>query len=174
MVYDQKQLPLAQWLQEKRPSIIKSSDAEWIFVSSPMYEEQQVIREIINWEPLLQNHEVVVPNEIALQIDELAQVSQCLSGKWLIYCQSANIDLIWSRIAADVFEGNLGTCCKVSPGGLESKQLGSLQRESHVICVYTQNYQDQMDVFRVRNRLREFHGIDRPIGYKVSTALKTG
>jgi hypothetical protein len=49
-----------------------------------------------------------------------------------------------------MFNRSLGVSCKVSP---------SEKGQHHLICLYTSNYQDQLDVMKAREILRAKHGI---------------
>jgi hypothetical protein len=93
----------------------------------------------------------------AADLDELAQRFHELSGKWMVFATSSEIDSLWSRIASATHAGKLGDFTKVSP------RDDSLN--SHLICVFTRDYTDRNDVDKVRNGLRQL-GVKGPIGYK--------
>ena len=153
IVYDKNsKQPLSLWLQENRPSKVSQKEAAWISVSGPIdYQSRQDIdKRCINWNSS--------KKQIQDQIDKLAKSSQCLTGKWMIFESTENIDSIWFPIAKDVYEGSLGVSCKVSPTeGAE---------QTHVICLYTSNYQDQVDVMKAREILKSRHGISAVLTYK--------
>lgn len=91
------------------------------------------------------------------KLDELAQKSGILVGKWLIYRNHSEIDDVWKTIAKATFNGGLGISAKVST----AMQKG----RSHVICVYTGNYLNLEDVMRVRENLRSL-GFTEKLCYK--------
>ena len=76
----------------------------------------------------------------------------------MIFESTENIDSIWFPIAKDVYEGSLGVSCKVSPTEGAGK--------THVICLYTSNYQDRLDVMKAREILKARHGISAVLTYK--------
>lgn len=91
------------------------------------------------------------------KLDELAQKTGILGGKWLIYRGSSEIDDTWKTIAKRTFNGELGTSAKAGTA-LQSKKR-------HVICVYTYDYFDLEDVMKVREKLRSL-GFTDELCYK--------
>lgn len=89
-------------------------------------------------------------------MDDLAKRFQVLEGKWMVFAHTRNINFWWSRIATATHAGTLGISAKVSP------RDGS---GSHVICVYTRDYTDETDVYKVRQGLYRL-GMTEQIGYK--------
>lgn len=87
------------------------------------------------------------------KLDELAQKSGILVGKWLIYRSNSEIDDVWKIIARATFDGGLGRSAKVSTAMQKNRR--------HVICVYTENYLDLENVMRVREKLRLLGFTDR-------------
>lgn len=90
-------------------------------------------------------------------IDELAKQSGVLVGKWLIYRGEKDIDASWKTIAEALIDNMFGVSAKVST----VRQKG----HSYVICVYTQNYMDTVDVQSVRSVLSS-------IGFRESLCYK--
>ena len=83
-------------------------------------------------------------------------------GKWLIFVSVKDIDAIWMKIRKATEDGLLGDSAKSST----AKDNGmSRNKNSKVICVYTYDWKDKNDVFRIRSVLREL-GITWEIGYK--------
>lgn len=90
-------------------------------------------------------------------IDELANKTGILIGKWLIYRNELEIDVLWSHIGKAVLKGKLGISAKVSTAYSKSKR--------YVICVYTYNYLDVEDVDKVRKGLSAL-GVKETLCYK--------
>lgn len=84
------------------------------------------------------------------------------SGKWLIWLSPENIDRYWTKFKQAVEEGKLGDAAKVSTAGSLSEK-----RPRYVMCVYTYDYEDEADVMRIRQELRN-EGIKLPIPYKAN------
>jgi hypothetical protein len=82
-------------------------------------------------------------------------------GKWLVFLAEEDVDDIWRKIRNATAEGLLGISAKVST----HKPNPESRDERKVIYVYTTNWDDEADVMRVREKLREL-GIDQRIGYK--------
>ena len=74
------------------------------------------------------------------------------SGKWLIFTSFKKLDETWKIIADETVAGRLGISAKAAtakPNGLAKSPWVK------VICVYTYDSSDTLDVKRVRQRLSE-------------------
>ena len=106
--------------------------------------------------------EYVGKKDITLEnIDALASDIGCLPGKWLVFLDSTKVDMMWFKVGEAVIRGELGLCAKVST----RKQAKIKKKDVYVICIYTDNYLDEADVMKVRDKLREL-GINWGIYYK--------
>lgn len=92
-------------------------------------------------------------------IDEIAQKTGLLSGKWLIFVQKKRVDGIWEKI------WELANEEKVWGAKVSTSVHPWASRGKHVICVYTMNYLDEEDIMRVRETLRDI-GIESRLYYK--------
>ena len=90
-------------------------------------------------------------------------------GKWLIWIQNSAIDATWQRIKIETEAGRLGISAKVSTAAPNPRGNAG----THVICVYTYDYEDKADVDRVRQLLREM-GFANKIPYKTNKATHEG
>lgn len=156
----------------------KVTDIGWIFADSyerrkeagekknPSFDEslaKSIKRESISIEKekktisiVTENGKLTIPITVE-DIDHLAQKIGILVGKWLIYRMSSEVDSAWKIIAENTWNGDLGISAKVST---------SLQKgRRHVICVYTYNYLDLIDVKWVREKLRTL-GFNEELCYK--------
>lgn len=88
-------------------------------------------------------------------------------GKWLIYASTSTIDALWKPIQQATQQGQLGDCSKVSCLGIAQWS----HTKEHLICVYTSDYRNKEDVYRVRDVLRSL-GIAQKIAYKSSEAYR--
>lgn len=86
--------------------------------------------------------------------------SSTASGKWCVVRDPLAIDEAWQTICRLLGEGKL-LAAKVSTK-LARKITG---HDSHVICVYTTDWADEADVYRVRDVLRDA-GFIEPLRYK--------
>lgn len=83
-------------------------------------------------------------------------------GKWMLFVPVEKINETWKLIFEETQQGRLGFSSKVST------HLGWLTHgkgADYVICVHTKDYNDQDDIFRVRQRLLELGFVD-PLKYK--------
>jgi len=85
------------------------------------------------------------------------------SGKWLIFVDPKNVDKVWAKIKEATEGGKLGDSAKVATA--KPNPLAG-ESEAKVICVYTYDWRDEMDVRKVREELRKL-GITNKIPYKV-------
>jgi hypothetical protein len=84
-----------------------------------------------------------------------------LAGKWLIFLPPDKVDEAWIKVRNATSANELGISAKVSTAKPNPDSRDSMK----VIYVYTADWRDELDVMRVRNRLRELGFTDR-LGYK--------
>lgn len=83
------------------------------------------------------------------------------AGKWLIFLEPDKVDEAWRTVRDETHQGTLGISAKVST----AKPNPDSRDERKVIYVYTRDWNDETDVMRVRERLRQIGFVDR-LGYK--------
>ena len=83
------------------------------------------------------------------------------AGKWLIFQDPDQVDASWKKVRDATVAGELGISTKVST----AKPNPDSRDNRKVIYVYTTDWADEIDVMRVREKLRELGFVDR-IGYK--------
>lgn len=88
----------------------------------------------------------------------------------MIFVDRADVDAWWEKIIIALEAGSLGQQAKVSTARPNSN---SRDPSKHVICVYTYDSSDEMDVFRIRQALRDI-GVTWKIGYKTDEATLAG
>lgn len=80
-------------------------------------------------------------------------------GKWLIFVPADEVDEVWARIDEAHSNALLGVDAKVS-----TRMVRNVEG-THVICVYTENWMDEDDVWRVRDALADL-GFEKTLYYK--------
>ncbi len=104
------------------------------------------------------------------------------SGKWLVWLHTGMINQFWQKIKDAVEQGRLGNEVKVTTArGARASHIGpgykstneDLRGKFHVICVYTYDYTDIIDVMGIRQVLRDL-GIKREIKYKADEDTMAG
>jgi hypothetical protein len=80
------------------------------------------------------------------------------------------VDSMWSGVADAVRAGRLGDAANVSTA---RPNPNAQDPAMHVICVYTYDADEEVDVRRVRAELRTL-GLNRPISYKMNRATYEG
>jgi hypothetical protein len=93
-------------------------------------------------------------------LDAEALSEGVLSGKWNVFCAPEEVDDRWHRVRALVDETVLFSAKVSTEWGRKAKD-----QDTHVV-VYTPNYFDTDDVFRVRDSLRARCGVDTTLYYK--------
>ncbi|KAM4057969.1 DNA polymerase II large subunit-like protein [Hirsutella rhossiliensis] len=102
--------------------------------------------------------------QATLDILNLAHAAKVGTGKWLLFCQPADVNEIWELVAKATANNELGIAAKVAPRSPDQDQ-----RKDRLVCVYTADFHDKADVGRVLQRLRELRLVEsraRPIYYK--------
>jgi hypothetical protein len=92
------------------------------------------------------------------------------SGKWLIFVDPEDVDEIWSNVKEAIEEGRLGSSAKVSTA--KPNRLAGESKQK-VICVYTYDWMDEVDVRKIREELRKI-GITNKIPYKADEDTLSG
>lgn len=87
------------------------------------------------------------------------------SGKWLVFLSAQSIDYYWRLVMLSLAMFRLGRSAKVCTHQPPGKD--------YVICVYTYDYADLIDVKRMRRELYNI-GIKRPISYKADEQTRKG
>jgi len=95
---------------------------------------------------------------------------EVVTGKWMIFVWSKNVDEIWSKIRDATVEGRLGIAAKVATMQPNSNAFNP---DLKLICVYTEDWRDVVDVLRVRKELFRM-GFDRTLTYKTDAATYRG
>ena len=92
------------------------------------------------------------------------------TGKWLIYISFKGIDGVWKKIKAATEKGRLGPKSKCSTA---MGQPRGIRPDEGVIVVYTKDWVDIKDVFRVENAIRKL-AISQTLYYKTDEATLAG
>lgn len=90
------------------------------------------------------------------------------SGKWMMFRSMHTIDELWRFISKACRDGRLGPAAKCS-----TRAASVVHEDTHVICVYTKDWQDRSDVDRVRDELRSL-GVTEEISYKRDADTRAG
>ena len=141
------------------PSQTPKTEATWISVHrdpSAEPEEESLDRSFISstWDRICAEGSPTLS-----EVDKLAEDFSVLSGKWLVFISSDEVDELWKQIVKSTLAGTLGTRAKVSPRNWN--KLGS----KHLICIYNDDFRSMEDVSRVRDELRRL-GVKDRISYK--------
>jgi len=91
-------------------------------------------------------------------------------GKWLVFVHVSQVDELWTKIKDATDEGLLGSSAKVATLRPNPNARDS---DRKVICVYTYDWTDEVDVRRVRQGLRQL-GVTSRIAYKADEDTYAG
>jgi len=89
------------------------------------------------------------------------------SGKWLIFIHKKNAEKVWGEIKDATENGLLGVGSKIFNPSIPTS------RSIVVACIYTYDYEDKVDVYRVLSKLREL-GFTGTLSYKTDEATLRG
>ncbi|OTA95981.1 hypothetical protein M434DRAFT_160570 [Hypoxylon sp. CO27-5] len=101
--------------------------------------------------------------DAAKDILDLAKAHNVRCGKWMLFCNTFEVNEIWGIIAKATANNELGIAAKVAPRSTADK------RTERLICVYTADFSDTKDVKRVAEKLKQLGLIQakgRPLYYK--------
>ncbi|KAI0880948.1 DUF1917-domain-containing protein [Annulohypoxylon maeteangense] len=101
--------------------------------------------------------------DAAKDILNLAKAHHVRCGKWMLFCNTFEVNEIWKIIAKATINNELGIGAKVAPRQTTDK------RTERLICVYTADFSDTQDVKRVAEKLKKLGLVqahDRPLYYK--------
>lgn len=85
------------------------------------------------------------------------------SGKWLLFDSFDKIDEYWKLIMNALDSNSLGPSAKVATSKVKE---GFESNKNRVICIYTENYNDLDDVWRIEKGIRNM-GILNKLVYKL-------
>ncbi|KAI1489682.1 hypothetical protein F5X96DRAFT_679574 [Biscogniauxia mediterranea] len=87
--------------------------------------------------------------DAAKDILALAKELRVTCGKWMIFCNSLEVNDVWDVIAKATANNELGIAAKVAPRSTTDR------RTEQLICVYTADFTDMKDVKRVAESLKQ-------------------
>lgn len=85
-------------------------------------------------------------------------------SQWMLFCTAQEVNTVWEVVAKATAENELGIAAKVAP-----RPEVEDPRKDRLICVYTADFKDRVDVDRVLQKLRALKLVEargRPIYYK--------
>jgi uncharacterized protein YprB with RNaseH-like and TPR domain len=99
---------------------------------------------------------------VKVQINHPKKFINTKSGKWLVFVDIQEIDATWQIVKKATENGLLGVGAKAATSKLNPNQTSENEK---VICIYTYNWQDVDDVYRIEKALRSI-GIESTLHYK--------
>ncbi|KAK4194392.1 hypothetical protein QBC40DRAFT_319873 [Triangularia verruculosa] len=100
-------------------------------------------------------HIAVARKETIADLKQLAVEHRNISGKWMLFPEVAFVNETWERVAKAVANNQLGTAAKVAtklPPGFDD---GHSEKNTRLICIYTEDFTNKDDVARVLKRMKE-------------------
>jgi len=156
---------LKSWLICHKPSQIKESDGiGWISVRYPFgrlygysVESPALKDEMIRfW--------VGVENKSQEQVLALAERFGVKTGKWLVHESNVNIDSTWNKVATSLYHRKFGDNIQSAKVSVVD-DFNGYHNQSHVICLYTNDFQNLKEVVGCLEELRRI-GIHSKVTYK--------
>lgn len=91
------------------------------------------------------------------------------SGKYLLFFDKSEIDHVWELIRTHTYSGALTRHAKVST----ALKRNNSNNDSHVVCIYTYDYNDEKDMADVKEKLKQL-GFVNKIPYKKDSDTRKG
>lgn len=117
--------------------------------------------DVTRWNETTDDDRPTAENAAVRSIDSDALDETKLIGKWQVLGSAERIDALWPDIVADAEAGTIWAAKAMTETGYRE-----LPYDEYMIVVYTPNYFDLVDVDRVREHLRDVHGVTRELFYK--------
>ena len=149
----------------KSPTSVDDRDEYWLLEglkkSSERLDEYIEKNNVLHPEDMDESDLPQSENEEIEKIDKEALDTGYLSGRWRVNVPVHEIDGLWEKVRELVATYEIWGAQVTTTWG--RKRSGD---KKHSLMIYTPNYFDEDDVFRVRELLREECDIDRTIKYK--------
>lgn len=86
-------------------------------------------------------------------------------GKWMLFVEPEKVDEVWEIIKNKTEEGFLGINAKVATAKPNPKKISN----QHLICIYTQDYENIEDVHKIATNIRSLN-LQYDLFYKTNQA----
>ncbi|CAC5371707.1 unnamed protein product [Mytilus coruscus] len=148
-----------EWVGKNLPSCHqKAKGVHWISVERRNSNEEYETKTMPD---IIGLHSAFVGTKImnTQTLKKLAKKYSFTSGKWMLFGKTGQeIDQLWRTVADGVIKGIIpSVSAKVSASNEEN--------DSHVICIYNDNFLNESEVYTLRDGIRN-SGIDKPLKYK--------
>lgn len=100
-------------------------------------------------------------DEAVREIDREALERRKTIGKWQLTGSAETIERLWPELVADATEETIWAVKAMTETGYEE-----LPYDEHMLVVYTPNYFERDDVYRVCDHLRDEYGVTHELYYK--------
>lgn len=101
-------------------------------------------------------------SEAVREIDREALEQNKTIGKWQVTGSADRIEQLWPELLADAEAGIIWAVKAMTAFGYEELPM----YDEYLLTVYTPNYFERHDVTRVRDHLRDEHGVTHELYYK--------
>jgi len=137
---------------------------------------------IVGGEKYFETHDITRPEDLTVEdlppadteavqkLDREALDRELTIGKWQVTGAVERIDELWPKLVADAEDGTIWAVKAMTAFGHEALSM----YDDYILTVYTPNYFDRDDVYRVRDHLRSEHGVTHELFYKPDIYTKKG
>lgn len=95
------------------------------------------------------------------------------SGKWLIFLNAEQENLMWNRICESLSYGELAQCCYKAKMALRPRFNEVSKENLKVVCIYTKDFNDKEQVKNCLKVLRSL-GFNDVMYYKTDNQTRSG
>lgn len=101
--------------------------------------------------------------------DDYPETIKGKGGKWLIFIPEDKVDIVWQKIRKSILKNKLVKYAKCST--IIKNKHSQNNKTDCVICIYTYNYTDEVDVRVIRYKLKKL-GFREKLYYKTDNATR--
>lgn len=103
--------------------------------------------------------------------DDYPETINGKGGKWLIFIPEDKVDIVWQKIRKSILKNKLVRYAKCST--IIKNKHSQNNKTDCVICIYTYDYTDEVDVRVIRYKLKKL-GFREKLYYKTDNATREG
>lgn len=128
-----------KFLTMVEPSKASCADLAWIHCSltnslhyTTAKDEKRIQNALQDWEGIVE-----IKNPAAEDVDRVAKKHRLMSGKWMCFPRSDEVDCVWENLCRAMMSGTLKDCTEIKISTASAKD------DMHVLVAYTDDYSNE-------------------------------